>query len=85
MKKTRAPVTTPSAHKNFSRSKKAMARELFNLFNHSVFGDQVCLCIYTNNNIVYDSIALCVSNGRHTLGAGVCSQAEWHSGSVLGP
>ena len=40
-------IATPSAHKTFSRNKKAMAEELYRLFNHTVFDDQVseCVCV----------------------------------------
>ena len=48
--KARAPVATPSAHKNLSRNRKTMARELYALFNHSVFGDKVCVCVRVCKN-----------------------------------
>ena len=44
--KAKAPVMTPSAQKMFSRNKKTMARELYSLFNHSVFDNQVSVCLW---------------------------------------
>ena len=41
-KKSNQPPVTPSANKNFARSKNAMVSECFELFNSSVFDNQVC-------------------------------------------
>lgn len=53
-------VKTASSSKNFARFKTDMVRELYMLFNSTVFSNEVLEFVYESPNILTDKLSLCV-------------------------